>query len=121
MLPDISPVEEVIREWARAAGITVDQLVLNRRGRPVVILPLAPAHVPVEGGGRNVPLEVVKVLREAGRPMTGVLVLEALEKRGVRISKTTLDHLLARMVSDGDLQNPGSAGKPPGYRLPGED
>jgi hypothetical protein len=104
MLPDFSPVEDALREWLAAAGVHADQLVLNRRGRPVLLLPLT-GQAP-EGGGRNVPLEVLKLLREAGKPLTCLAVLEELERRGVPIGKSTLDRLLAKMVSDGDLANP---------------
>jgi hypothetical protein len=118
MLPDFGPIEEAIREWARAAGVHVDQVVLRRRRRAVLVLPLTARDVAAEPRA-DVGLQVLGVLRQAGRPMTGFLILDTLDQQGVRVGKSTLDRLLAKMVAEGDLLNPPGA-KPPGYRLPTE-
>jgi hypothetical protein len=109
---------EVVRRLAVHLRIRVHEIVLNnRRGRPVLLLPLPPAAA--EPVTRDIGLEVVRLLRDAGRPLTGLLILEELLRRGILIGKRTLDGKLANMVSEGDLLNPPAA-KPPGYRLPAE-
>ena len=114
MLPDFAPVEEALRAWAAAAGVRVDQVVLNRRGRPVLILPLTDASY--ADSRQSIPLEILKVLRSKS-PLTGLLVLDELDRRGVKASKRTIDGHLADMVQDGTLLNPPGV-KPQGYRLP---
>jgi hypothetical protein len=97
----------------------VGQIVVNHRSRPLLILPV-PALAPcAEPPGNSLPLEILKVLRDAGKPLTGLLVYEALRDRGIPTGQSTLNRLLAKMVSDGDLVNPQGA-KPPGYRLPAD-
>jgi hypothetical protein len=118
VLPDFAQVEEALRAWMAQAGIRADQLVLNRRGHPVLMLPLTSPPQPTEGNGRhNIPLEILKVVREAGKRMTGVLIFEALTERGIRTNDRTVNGHLADMVKDGTLTNDQKA-KPPGYGLP---
>jgi hypothetical protein len=127
MLPDFGPVEEALRAWAAAAGVSVDQVVLNRRGRPVVVLPLnkAPAG---QGGRFDEPREergkglhpcvehILAVLREAGRPLTGMRILEEMAKKGIEWSKTTVETHVADMMRDGIIENV-QEGKLRGYRI----
>jgi hypothetical protein len=115
MSPAIDGIEEAVRAWMADTGHHVDQIVLNRRGKPVLLLPVTAA--PAAEGRANVPLEVLKVLRDVQKPLTGLLVLDELTRRGVQVSKRTLDGHLADMVADGTLANPPGS-KPPGYRLP---
>jgi hypothetical protein len=119
MPADYEALEEACRQIAAALGIVVVEVVLNdRRGRPRLIHPIPPPQ-PAVGTTQNVPLEILKLVRSAGKPLTGLLIFEGLIQRGVPIGKSTLDHLLAKMVSEGDLANPPGV-KPAGYRLPTE-
>lgn len=115
MTPDYDGIIEAALVLAAALHINVAEIVLNdSRGRPRLILPVKAPEAP-QAGTLNVPLEIIKVLREAGKPLTGVLVFEALLARGVRTSDRTVNGHLAELVKDGTLQK-GTDGK--GYRLP---
>ena len=79
MLADLSPVEEAVRAWAAVAGIHVDQLVLDRRGRPVLILPLVGARP--DNAQQDVQVEVIRLLRDAGKPLAGTLILAERDRK----------------------------------------
>ena len=91
-----------------------------------VCLPLVPgvpgaqaeASVDEKGKGLSpVVLDILKVLREVGAPMTCMRLMEEFARRGLEWSKRSVDSYLAEMVRDGTLENP-EAARPRGYRLP---
>jgi hypothetical protein len=122
MLPDLGPVEDAIREWVAAAGVHVDQVVLNRRGRPVLVLPLpaSPASGDVKGAGLSACVrDILDVLEAADGPLTTTRILDALAKRGREWSQRSVAGHLAELVRDGTLENV-QDGPRRGYRVPAE-
>lgn len=81
------------------------------------IPPVGPAE-PAEGGHvSQCDLDILDVIRAAGRPMTRTAILSEMTRQGKEWSERTVAGSLARMVQDGTLDNPNS-GTPRGYRLP---
>ena len=64
-------------------------------------------------------LDVLAVLREAKRPMSRTLILEALAKQGKLWNERTVAGYLSQLVQDGTLENV-TEGRHRGYRLPAE-
>ena len=62
-------------------------------------------------------LDILKVIEESPVPLTGTRLLEAMARRGMEWSRTSVENHLASMIRDGTLENPGTA-KPRGYRIP---
>ena len=127
MMPDYASLAQAVRRWAQQSGLKVDSLTLSYRGRPVVVLPLpagavSDAESPGEEKGKGlsrVVLDILVVLREAGRPLTGFGILEAMAMKNLEWSKASVESYLAAMVADGILENPPDA-RPRGYRLPAD-
>ena len=130
-LPDYTSLAETVHRWAVRAGVEVDNLSLSYQGRLVLLLPLLANEAPAteapppdedaqaERGPCISPivLDILRVLREAGQPLTGMRLMEELASRDIEWSKTSVEHYLASMVKDGTLENPPDA-RPRGYRFP---
>jgi hypothetical protein len=95
MMPDYASLAQAVRRWAQQSGLKVDSLTLSHRGRPVVVLPLplgavSDAEAPGEEKGKGlsrVVLDILVVHREAGRPLTGLGILEKMAKKNLEWSK----------------------------------
>jgi hypothetical protein len=61
--------------------------------------------------------DILRTLREAGKPLTKTRLLEEMERLGFEWSESMVCRRLAEMMSDGTLENPDDA-RPRGYRLP---
>jgi hypothetical protein len=127
MMPDYASLAQAVRRWAQQSGLKVDSLTLSYRGRPVVVLPLpagavSDAKLPGKEEGKGlsrVVLDILKVLREAGKPLTCIRILVEFHNKGLEWSKASVESYLAAMVADGILENPPDA-RPRGYRLPAD-
>ena len=95
--------------------------------KTVLLIPLPsgqPAPLVQAEGERGRPisqirLDILTVLREAGKPLTTTRLLEAmaLRKPPMEWSERSVSEHLARMVEDGTLENPDGA-RPRSYRFP---
>jgi hypothetical protein len=63
--------------------------------------------------------DILEVLREADKPLTGLGVKGALYQAGKEWSDRWVDEMLSRLVKDGSIINPPKA-VPRGYRFPTE-
>ncbi|HTU18984.1 MAG TPA: helix-turn-helix domain-containing protein [Gemmataceae bacterium] len=83
--------------------------------------PAAPAPQPEEAsehgpGLDRAALDILAALRSAGRPLTRIMLLEALQKAGSRSSNAAVDAALQAMEADGTVEHL-KEGRPRGYRL----
>jgi Ribonuclease R winged-helix domain len=60
--------------------------------------------------------DILRILREVGKPLTRTALLSEMAKRGIEWSDRSLSSWLSRMVNDGVLLN-NAYKKPCGYRL----
>ena len=72
-----------------------------------------------EKGRGNSPVvrDILKTIREVGRPLTKTRLLDEMAARGMEWSERAVGGWLARLVDEGTLDNPEEA-RPRGYRLP---
>src|SRR4051794_30452747 len=66
--------------------------------------PEPPADVPRDEKGPGVSqavIDILTILQEAGRPMTGTRIMTEMARRGIEWSNRTVEMHLARMIEDG--------------------
>ena len=124
---DFTTLVEFLARWCATAGLHADRLELLYRDKTVLLIPLPsgqPAPLVQAEGERGRPisqirLDILTVLREAGKPLTTTRLLEAmaLRKPPMEWSERSVSEHLARMVEDGTLENPDGA-RPRSYRFP---
>jgi hypothetical protein len=94
--------------------VLVDQVVLNRRGQPVLVLPLVEAPPPPAGSAVSpVVVEILKILKDAGKALTAILILVEMVRRKMPWSEQAVRRQLDALAREGTLLF-----KPPPRRLP---
>lgn len=88
---------------------------------PAAALPPSEAEPREQDGAGLSPcvLDILKVLREVGKPLSRTRLTEEMQKRGLYWSDRTVARYLAHLMEDGTIENPEDA-RPRGYRLPPE-
>jgi hypothetical protein len=135
--PSTADLLRLVAAWCAEVypGLPVAKVCVHFHGLPEpVTLPMPPfaaqpahGHAPEAAGvsgtaedrGKpvsQIPLDILSILRDAGRPLTTTLLLAEMSKRRMEWSDRAVQRHLAEMVQDGTLDNPDGV-KPRGYRL----
>jgi hypothetical protein len=121
-----------VRAWQQAnyPSCPLEYITIHLRYLPVPVQlaegpSLAPGVAQEASGGEKGPgihrctRDILRTLREAGKPLTKTRLLEEMERLGYDWSESTVCRRLAELMEDGTLTNDPND-RPRGYRLPAD-